>query len=560
MRMSVRLALMVTVLAMVGSVTADAATAPGGSFIDDDGNVHEAAIEAIRTAGVTMGCDPVGDLYCPGGTVTRAQMAAFIVRALGEPNPTPSSSGTFSDVVASAWYAPFVERLVELGITTGYTDGTFRPDAPVSRAEMAAFVIRSLGESASGQATRFSDVQAGVWYEGLVERLAELGITSGCDTSPLRYCPLDAVGRDQMASFVARAFDLTIEPVPARPSVQGLSLAKVEVASGLSSPIFLDAPVGDSRLFVVEQPGRIKVIDGGATSTFLDISAKVLSGGERGLIGLAFHPDYSDNGLFYVHYSRSGDGAGVISEYTVSADPNLGDPASERILKTVAQPAGNHNGGMLAFGPDGYLYAAFGDGGGGGGDPYRNGQNTGTILGSIARLDPATGNAAPGNPFGNEVYYPGVRNPWRFSIDGNRMYIADVGQDRLEEIDVVSLFAGGTNFGWPVTEGSSCYGASTCNTAGLTGPVAEYTHSVGRSITGGYVYRGSAIPELDGHYLYGDFVFGWVGSFRYDGSGTVDSKTWTSLATSSLASFGTDGFGEMYIVSLGGTVFKIAPG
>jgi len=153
-----------------------------------------------------------------------------------------------------------------------------------------------------------------------------------------------------------------------------------------------------------------------------------------------------------------------------------------------------------------------------------------------------------------------VRNPWRFSIDGNRMYIGDVGQNAREEIDVVSLFAGGTNFGWPITEGTSCYAASSCNTAGLTGPVAEYTHSVGRSITGGYVYRGSAIPDLVGHYLYGDFVFGWVGSFRYDGTGTVDSRTWASLATSSLASFGTDGFGEMYIVSLGGTVYKIVPG
>ena len=559
MRMSVRLALIVTVLAMLGSVTAGAATAPGGSFIDDDGNVHESAIEAIFNAGVTTGCDPVGDLYCPGGVVTRAQMAAFIVRALGEPNPSPSSSGTFSDVVASAWYAPFVERLVELGITTGYTDGTYRPDGPVSRAEMAAFLIRALGESASEQATRFSDVPSGEWYEGLVERLAELEITSGCDTSPLRYCPADAVGRAQMGSFVARAFDLPVEPVPARPSVQGLVLSKVEIASGLQSPLFLDAPIGDSRLFVVEQPGRIQLISDGSVSTFLDISSKVLSGGERGLIGLAFHPDYSSNGLFYVHYTRPGDGAGVIAEYSVSSDPSIADASSERILKVIAQPASNHNGGMLAFGPDGYLYAGFGDGGGGG-DPYRNGQNTGTILGSIARLDPATGNAAPGNPFGNEVYYPGVRNPWRFSIDGNRMYIADVGQNQLEEVNVVSLFDAGTNFGWPVTEGSSCYAASSCNTAGLTGPIAEYTHSVGRSITGGYVYRGSQIPALVGHYLYGDFVFGWVGSFRYDGSGPVDGRTWSALSTSSLASFGTDGFGEMYIVSLGGTISKIVPG
>ena len=548
-----------SVMVMLGSLAAAAAVEPGGSFIDDDANTHEGAIEAIAAAGVTQGCDPVGDLYCPSAPVTRAEMAAFIIRSLGEQNPNPTSSGTFSDVPGGAWYESFVERLVELEITTGFTDGTYRPDDSVTRAQMAAFVIRALGETESGQPTRFSDVESGIWFEGAVERLAELEITSGCDTNPLRYCPSDAVSRAQMASFVARAFGLVIEPVPARPSVQGLNLTKQLAVSGLSSPLFVDAPVGDARLFIAERDGRVQVANAGVASVFLDINTKVLSGGERGLLGLAFHPNYSSNGLFYVHYSRNGDGAGVIAEYSVSADPNVADAGSERVLLTVAQPASNHNGGMIAFGPDGYLYIALGDGGGGG-DQFGHGQRTDTLLATISRIDVTTGAAAPGNPFGNEVFVYGLRNPWRFSFDGNRLYIGDVGQGSWEEVDIVDVFDGGANLGWPVMEGSSCFRPSNCSSAGLTLPVAEYSHSAGISITGGYVYRGSEIPDLSGHYFYGDFAFGWIGSFRFDGTGPVDSRTWSGLSTSSLASFGTDGFGELYVVSLSGTVHKIVEG
>lgn len=543
----------------VGLAPAVAATDPGGTFIDDDGNVHEPAIEAIRTAGITTGCDPVGDLYCPGHSVTRAEMAAFLVRALGETDPSPASSGSFSDVAPAAWYEPFVERLVDLGVANGFTDGTYRPDQPVSRAEMAALVIRALGETGSATETRFVDVEPDAWYADEVERLAELEITQGCATGPLRFCPLDPVARDQMASFVARAFSLPIEPVPARPSVQGLSLSRQLVASGLDSPLFVDAPAGDSRLFVIQRGGEVVVVSEGTTSTFLDVSAKVRTDGERGLIGLAFHPDYQSNGLFYIHYSRVSDGAGIIAEYSVSTDPAAADPASERILLTVPQPASNHNGGMLTFGPDGNLYAAFGDGGGGG-DPFGNGQDPATVLGSIARIDPGSGGPAAGNPFGNEVFFYGLRNPWRFSIDGNRVWIGDVGQSAIEEIDAVSVFDGGANLGWSIMEGSTCYNAASCDRAGLVLPVAEYGHSLGRSVTGGYVYRGSDIPQLDGHYFYGDFVFGWVGSFRFDGTGPTDSKTWASLETSNLVSFGTDGFGELYLVSIQGSIYKVVPG
>ena len=483
-------------------------------------------------------------------------MAAFLVRALGEPNPSPGTSGSFTDVSQGAWYEPFVERLVELGIANGFIDGTFRPDQPVTRAEMAALVIRSLGESESANQTRFSDVDPDAWYVGMVERLAELEITLGCDTSPLRFCPAESVARDQMASFVTRAFDLPTEAVPARPSVQGLSLARQVVLSGLDAPLYLDAPAGDPRLFVVERAGRIVVAANGQTSTFLDISQMVRTTGEQGLLGLAFHPDYQSNGLFYIHYSRSSDGAGVIAEYSVSDDPAVADPLSARILMTVTQPASNHNGGMLSFGPDGYLYAGFGDGGGGG-DPYKTGQDPSSLLGSIARIDPVTGGPAPGNPFGNEVFYYGLRNPWRFSIDGNRVWIGDVGQGEIEEIDALSVFEGGANLGWSVMEGSSCYNAGSCDPSGTVLPVAEYTHDDGRSITGGYVYRGSEIPALDGHYFYGDFVFGWIRSFRFDGRAPVDAAIWGTLQTPNLVSFGTDGFGELYMVTIQGTVYKV---
>lgn len=555
-----RAVILVAVMALfVGLAPASAATDPGGTFIDDDGNVHEPAIEAIRSAGITTGCDPVGDLYCPVQSVTRAEMAAFLVRAMGEPDPSPSSSGSFSDVAAGAWYEPFVERLVELGVANGFIDGTYRPDQPVSRSEMAALVIRALGETGSAAGIRFSDVDPGAWYADEVERLAELEITQGCATAPLRFCPLDPVARDQMASFVARAFALPIEAVPARPSAQGLSLSRQLVVSGLDAPLFLDAPAGDSRLFVIQRGGAVVVVSAGVTSTFLDVSAKVRTDGERGLLGLAFHPDYQSTGLFYVHYSRASDGAGVIAEYSVSADPAVADASSERILLTVPQPASNHNGGMLTFGPDGNLYVAFGDGGGGG-DQFGAGQDPATVLGSIARIDPATGGPAAGNPFGNEVFYYGLRNPWRFSIDGNRVWIGDVGQSAIEEIDAVSVFEGGANLGWSIMEGSTCYNAASCDRTGLVLPVAEYGHSLGRSITGGYVYRGSEVPQLDGHYFYGDFVFGWVASFRFDGTSPTDSKTWDALETSNLVSFGTDGFGELYLVSIQGSIYKVVSG
>ena len=549
-----------------------AISSPGGAFIDDDGNLHEPNIEAIAAAGITQGCNPlIGDRYCPGKSVTRAEMAAFLLRAIGRASDLPGHLGTFPDVPAGQWYTGYVERLAELGITRGYPDGTFRPGSRVTRAEMAFFVLRALGEEENVTAYRglFTDVPASVGYAQVAERMFDLGITTGCRIDPLRYCPDDVVSRAQMASFLARAVGLAPMPPPARPKASQVGLQLQQVAGGLTQPLFVDAPAGDQRLFVVEQPGRIRIVSGGNLlgEAFLDITDLVGSGGERGLLGLAFHPQYPANGRFFIHYT---DGAGDtrIAEYRVSSNPDRADRAGGRVILTVDQPASNHNGGMLAFGPDGYLYVALGDGGGGA-DQFGNSQNPETLLGSMLRIDVDSGGSysvPSGNPFvlgggAPEVWAIGLRNPWRFSFDGQRLYVADVGQGQWEEINVLTTASGGANLGWSIMEGSHCFNPSSgCNRAGLVLPVFEYGHAEGCSITGGYVYRGSAIPELDGHYFYGDFCSGWVRSFRYTGDGVADPWDWsTDLGTvGSLTSFGTDGFGELYVVSGQGDVFRIA--
>ena len=346
-----------------------------------------------------------------------------------------------------------------------------------------------------------------------------------------------------------------------------LDLRATTVLTGLESPVFLTAPRGDARLFVVEQPGRILVVDGGDVGVFLDIRDQVTFGGERGLLGLAFHPSYVENRRFFVNYiDRSGDT--VIAGFTTdAADPDTADPDSEQVLLTVDQPAGNHNGGMVAFGPDGLLYLGLGDGGGAN-DQFGNGQRPDTLLGTILRIDVDGGDpyAIPDvNPFDDgeegapEVWAWGLRNPWRFSFDGERVFIGDVGQNRWEEVSVATVGTPGVNFGWPITEGLHCFRADECDTEGLTDPIFEYSHDDGNcSITGGYVYRGPAIPDLDGVYFYGDFCSGMVGGFRIDGEGVYEVRDWTeALGTPNLTSFGTDGFGELYLVSQNGTVSRV---
>jgi glucose/arabinose dehydrogenase len=364
---------------------------------------------------------------------------------------------------------------------------------------------------------------------------------------------------------------------PAGTSVKAAPRTAVEltsvVASGLTQPVYITQPAdGSGRLFIVEQPGRIRIFKPGIgllSTPFLDITGRVIFGGEQGLLSVAFHPNYASNGRLFVNYtSPTGGLHSVIAEYRVSAgNPDIADLA-ETVLLTVPQPFSNHNGGLNLFGPDGLLYIGLGDGGGAG-DPQGNGQRLSVLLGKILRIDVNHGSpyTIPStNPFTGvpgargEIWAYGLRNPWRFSFDRatGRMFIGDVGQDSWEEID---LGGPGLNFGWNLAEGAHCYppGAS-CSFAGLTLPVTEYDHSQGCAVTGGYVYRGSRVPALAGKYLFGDFC----GKEIWALSGNPRSRWTQSLIMQtnlSIASFGEDQSGEVYVVDLSGGVYVLtSPG
>ncbi len=341
----------------------------------------------------------------------------------------------------------------------------------------------------------------------------------------------------------------------------------VEVAQGLSAPLFLtNAKDQSGRLFVVEKGGRIKIIEDATVlpTPFLNISSKVTTVSEQGLLGLAFHPQYSANRRFFVYYTDL-DGNTVVAEYQTSiGDPDLADVNSERIVLQVAQPAANHNGGQLSFGPDGFLYIALGDGGSAG-DPGGHGQNLNDLLGSILRID-VDGDTPyeipTSNPFRNtpnakdEIWAYGFRNPWRFSFDRTtgRLFAGDVGQNNLEEIDLVVR---GGNYGWNTMEGSACFSPSSgCSRTGLRLPIAEYTHDEGIAVIGGYVYRGRQFPALYGKYFFGDFGSAKVWSLSETPSGAW-RKTEIFQGDFLISSFGEDEEGELYLVDYEGVIYRI---
>lgn len=350
-----------------------------------------------------------------------------------------------------------------------------------------------------------------------------------------------------------------------------LGVALETVATGFSRPTFVTAPPGDPRLFVLEAVGRVLVVDPDGTvlpEPFLNIRNKVGSVSiEQGLLGLAFHPGYAANGRIYVYYTdRTGDS--VVAEYAVGEDPNQVDVATERIVLTIEQPHERHNAGMLQFGPEGALYISTGDGGAGGASVH--GQDPSTLLAAILRID-VDGRTPyavpPDNPFVDgggapEVWAFGLRNPWRFAIDtvDQTMYVADVGQDSREEINAVALAPTGYNFGWPAIEGSACFFERGCDPSDYTLPVLEYTHDDGLSVTGGYVYRGSDIPEIAGHYFYADWVREWIRSFRLAAGAVTDERDWTAeLRPGQVNSFGVDGRGELLVATWDGLIGRIVP-
>lgn len=338
---------------------------------------------------------------------------------------------------------------------------------------------------------------------------------------------------------------------------------------------FAIAGDGSDRVFVVEKPGRIMVFPNDPqveeAEVFLDVTSLVDSDApEKGLLGLAFHPDYKTNGHFFINYTNQD--STVIARYRVDpADPNRALPDSASILLTFAQPFDNHNGGRLAFGPDGYLYIASGDGGSAG-DPQNNAQNRSNLLGKILRIDVdnPSGNRPYGiptdNPFaGNtqgwreEIYAYGLRNPWNFSFDETRgwLWAGDVGQDRIEEIDIIE---NGKNYGWRIMEGSLCYPpSSSCSQEGLTLPIWEYEHPTGRAVTGGYVYGGKAVPGLSGAYVYGDYVTGLIWALWPNADQTVQSNRLLLESGLNISSFGVDQDNELYVLDLNGKVYKFAP-
>jgi len=356
-------------------------------------------------------------------------------------------------------------------------------------------------------------------------------------------------------------------------SLSAQTLVLQQIASDLFQPVTI-THAGDTRLFIVEQNGRIAIHDGTRllTNRFLDIDPLVLSGGERGLLGLAFHPRYASTGWFYVNYTDN-NGDTVIARYTRSAaDPNRADSTTAKVLLRIAQPFANHNGGQLAFGPDGYLYIGTGDGGSGN-DPGNRAQNLSDLLGKILRIDVHTGDPygiPPDNPFVGqagarpEIWAYGLRNPWRFSFDRvtGDLFIADVGQGNLEEIDLQHASSdGGANYGWRIMEGSDCYipNVEGCNANGaMVEPIIEYGHNAGAcSVTGGFVYRGTSYPRLGGLYLYGDYCNGVIwGAQRLPGNLFA---TRALLDTNLLIStFGEDVHGELYVANhQAGVVYRI---
>ena len=370
----------------------------------------------------------------------------------------------------------------------------------------------------------------------------------------------------------------TTPPTPTPPVSQPLSLQLSEVAS-VPGAVLLTAPPGDTRQFIVDRGGQVLVMDNGAVSPtpFLDITARVLTTGEGGLLSIAFDPQYASNGYFYLYYTDlTGD---IVIARMHALNGAQADPQSRLELLRIPHPTyNNHYGGLLAFGPDGYLYAGTGDGGGAG-DPQRNGQYLNSLLGKMLRIDVSLSSAGvpyaipSTNPYAGqagrrgEIWAAGLRNPWRYSFDNNLIYIADVGQSRREEVNITPAgtlanpAAGALNFGWNTMEGTQCYNGAACNQTGLTLPAYEYDHGAnnvnGCSITGGFVYRGAALPELTGRYFFSDYCGCYLRTLTYAGGTASATTDWPVANVGGVVSFGRDGAGELYVIASSGKIYKI---
>jgi len=401
---------------------------------------------------------------------------------------------------------------------------------------------------------------------GVTMLVVSLLVAACGQATPVPAGPTPPVVTPAPATAVPSPSPTPVAPLPtAGEAVDAIGLETV--VEGLAAPLFAThAGDGSGRLFVVEQAGRIRIVREGRllADPYLDLTDRIAAGGERGLLGLAFAPTFAEDGRFYVDYTDR-DGNTVVAELRApDAAEDRADPGSERVLLRIRQPFANHNGGALAIGPDGLLWIATGDGGSGG-DPQGNGQRLDTLLGKLLRIDPRPAGGAPygipaDNPFAGraeargEIWAYGLRNPWRFSFDraSGDLWIGDVGQSSIEEVNRWPAGSpAGPNFGWNTMEASDCFDpAEGCPTDGLVLPVAEYGHDLGCSVTGGYVYRGTAVPGLAGTYLYADFCSGTI--WGLDASAERPAPRLLLESGRALASFGEDEAGELYVLDLAG--------
>ena len=526
--------------------------------------MHEGAIEALAATGITRGCRK--NYYCPVEEVTRAQFASLLVRAF--PDLVPDNAEDFFDDDDASAHQGAINRLASAGITVGCGPRRFCPGESLTRAQMATPLARALPSLVSATRDHFSDDDDHA-HEAAINVLAQNGVLSGCGPGRFCPDDLVRRDQMATLLTRVLAIE-TSQPPPTPWRLELVVGGTTNLGAGptdLQAPasedrLFLTTRDGTIRIISGGNLLPEPFLD--LTHKVLSLESGSI---EKGLLGLAFHPHYAANHKFYVFYTDL-DGHSQVYEYqTDSGDPDRADPSTARHIITFEQDSNSnyHKGGQLQFGTDGYLYISVGDG-----ENSRASQNPHTELGTIIRIDIDNGESysiPADNPFADgrqglpEVWAYGLRNPWRFSFDGPHIYIADVGSTLREEVNVADASQGGINYGWPIMEGANCSTPTRCDTAGLVAPQVSYPRTEGTAVIGGYVYRGAAIPEMTGRYFYSDYAARWIRTFAYQDGKITQHYDWTRAIgrpDTPAYSFGIDGHGELYLLTFR-SVYKIVP-